>query len=158
MLLPLGLPALLVGDGALGGISNTLCASEALTRRGVPLVGVVLIDGVPPCRGRAGTHRRRLAGPSGAALSARSGLGPRPSLGQPACSAALAGHTGLVFDTGGLDNHVALGEHLHPVPVTLLPPLAKGPGGAEVSEEEIAGWLETAAPQFEGLLSQLVPK
>ena len=67
-------------------------------------------------------------------------------------------HRGLVFDTGGLDNHVALGEHLHPVPVTLLPPLAKGPGGAEVSEEEIAGWLETAAPQFEGLLSQVVPK
>ena len=64
---------------------------------------------------------------------------------------------GLVFDTGGLDNHVALGEHLHPVPVTLLPPLAKGPGGAEVSEEEIAGWLATAAPQFDGLLSQLVP-
>ena len=64
---------------------------------------------------------------------------------------------GLVFDTGGLDNHVALGEHLHPVPVTLLPPLAKGPGGGEVSEEEIAGWLETAAPQFDGLLSQLIP-
>ena len=38
----------------------------------------------------------------------------------------------------------------------MLPPLAKGPGGAEVSEEEIAGWLETAAPQFDGLLSQLV--
>ena len=27
-----------------------------------------------------------------------------------------------------------------------------------MSEEEIAGWLETAAPQFEGLLSQVVPK
>ena len=85
-------------------------------------------------------------------------LGPASANPPVRCSAALAGHTGLVFDTGGLDNHVALGEHLHPVPVTLLPPLAKGPGGAEVSEEEIAGWLETAAPQFEGLLSQLVPK
>ena len=155
MLLPLGLPALLVGDGALGGISNTLCASEALTRRGVPLVSVVLIDGVPPCRGRAGTHRRRLAGPSGAALSARSGLGTSAQPRPPRLF-RRAGRTHLVFDTGGLDNHVALGEHLHPVPVTLLPPLAKGPGGAEVSEEEIAGWLETAAPQFDGLLSQLV--
>ena len=94
---------------------------------------------------------------AGAALSAGSGLRtsaqPRPTR-----LFRRAGRTHLVFDTGGLDNHVALGEHLHPVPVTLLPPLAKGPGGAEVSEEEIAGWLETAAPQFEGLLSQLVPK
>ena len=30
---------------------------------------------------------------------------------------------GVVLIDGGLDNHVALGEHLHPVPVTLLPPL-----------------------------------
>ena len=100
VLLPLRLPALLVGDGALGGISSTLCASEALSRRGVSVVSVVLID-------------------------------------------------------GGLDNHVALGAHLHPVPVTLLPPLAKTSGCGEVSEAAIAEWLTVAAPQFDGLLSQL---
>ena len=41
----LGLPALLVGDGALGGISATLCAHEALARRGHAVAAVALLDG-----------------------------------------------------------------------------------------------------------------
>jgi hypothetical protein len=108
---------------------------------------------------RTSWHAQASAGrPSGAALSARSGLrtSAQPRLTRLSRRAGRS-HQAFVFDTGGLDNHVALGEHLHPVPVTLLPPLAKGPGGGEVSEEEIAGWLATAAPQFDGLLSQLVP-
>ena len=100
-LLPLRLPALLVGDGTLGGISSTICAGEALSQRGFPLVSVVLID-------------------------------------------------------GGLDNHVALGAHLHPVPVTLLPPLAKPSEGGELGEEAIADWLTLATPQFDDLISQLI--
>ena len=40
---PLGLPALLVGDGNLGGISATICASESLTARGHALDAVVLL-------------------------------------------------------------------------------------------------------------------
>ena len=50
----------------------------------------------------------------------------------PVARAARPSHTGPVLDVGGLDNHVALGGHLAPVPVTLLPPLAKAPGGGEV--------------------------
>ena len=101
-LLPLRLPALLVGDGALGGISSTLCASEVLSRRGIPLAGVVLID-------------------------------------------------------GGLQNEEALGTHLHPVPVTVLPPLVRPPDSPEAGgEAAIAGWLESASAQFDGLLSQLL--
>ena len=84
--------------------------------------------------------------------SAKQPLRPR----WPSAGLALAGLIGLRLDTGGLDNHVALREHLHPVPVTLLPPLAKAPGGGDVSEAAIAEWLTTAAPQFDGLLSHLV--
>ena len=50
----------------------------------------------------------------------------------PVALADRPSHTGPVLDVGGLDNHVALGGHLAPVPVTLLPPLAKAPGGGEV--------------------------
>ena len=57
---------------------------------------------------------------------------------------------------GGLENQDALGEHLHPVPVTVLPPLAKASDGGEVGEGAIADWLRIAAPEFDGLLSQIV--
>jgi len=42
---PLGLPGLLVGDGGLGGISSTLCAYEALSRRGIAVSAIALLDG-----------------------------------------------------------------------------------------------------------------
>lgn len=41
---PLALPAILVGDARLGGISATLCAAEALRARGHQLAGVVLFE------------------------------------------------------------------------------------------------------------------
>ena len=41
---PLALPALLVGDGRLGGISSTICASESLTSRGHSIGAVVLLS------------------------------------------------------------------------------------------------------------------
>ena len=50
----------------------------------------------------------------------------------PMALADRPSHTRPVLDVGGLDNHVALGGHMAPVPVTLLPPLAKAPGGGEV--------------------------
>ena len=45
LLAPLKLPALLVGDGGLGGISATLCAYEALDRRGMSVSAVALLEG-----------------------------------------------------------------------------------------------------------------
>lgn len=45
LLAPLGLPALLVGDGRLGGISATICAYESLRARGMSVEAVVLLDG-----------------------------------------------------------------------------------------------------------------
>ena len=88
-------------------------------------------------------RRLRPAGPPGRLCSPRQILPQAPvSLGQSADSAVLAmdpmaladrpSHTRSVLDVGGLDNHVALGGHMAPVPVTLLPPLAKAPGGGEV--------------------------
>ncbi len=44
-LLPLQLPAVLVGDGGLGGISATICAYESLSRRGGVVSAIVLLDG-----------------------------------------------------------------------------------------------------------------
>ena len=43
---PLRLPALLVGDGRLGGISSTLAAYEMLSLRGYDVAAVALIE--PP--------------------------------------------------------------------------------------------------------------
>ena len=45
LLAPLGLPALLVGDGGLGGISATICAYEALRARRMEVSAVALLDG-----------------------------------------------------------------------------------------------------------------
>ena len=42
---PLQLPAILVGDGGLGGISATICAYETLRRRSIFVQAVVLLDG-----------------------------------------------------------------------------------------------------------------
>lgn len=44
LLAPLSLPALLVGDGGLGGISATICAHEALAARGIAVAAVALLD------------------------------------------------------------------------------------------------------------------
>lgn len=44
LLRPLGLPALLVGDAALGGISTTLTAYESLLLRGAAPLAVVMAD------------------------------------------------------------------------------------------------------------------
>lgn len=41
----LDLPAVLVGDGRLGGISATVCAAESLAQRGQTVAAVVLLDG-----------------------------------------------------------------------------------------------------------------
>ena len=46
LLAPLKLPAILVGDGGLGGISATVCAYEALRRRSMSVQAVALLDGV----------------------------------------------------------------------------------------------------------------
>ena len=45
LMAPLRLPAILVGDGGLGGISATICACEALERRGMSVLAVALLDG-----------------------------------------------------------------------------------------------------------------
>ena len=45
LLRPLRLPGVLVGDGALGGISSSLCAHDALTLRGLDTPALVLLDG-----------------------------------------------------------------------------------------------------------------
>ena len=45
VLAPLGLPAILVADGRLGGISASICAAESLRSRGHQLAATVLIDG-----------------------------------------------------------------------------------------------------------------
>ena len=45
LLRPLRLPALLVGDSRLGGVSATLCAADALTLRGFDIAAVVFLGG-----------------------------------------------------------------------------------------------------------------
>ena len=44
LLRALRLPAILVGDGSLGGISTTTAAYESLHARGYDIVGVVMAD------------------------------------------------------------------------------------------------------------------
>tara|TARA_B110001452_G_C15193770_1_gene414414 strand:+ start:249 stop:1037 length:789 start_codon:yes stop_codon:yes gene_type:complete len=95
LLSSLALPALLVGDGALGGISSTICASEALSSRGIQVAAVAMLD-------------------------------------------------------GGLENETALRSHLHPVPVTVLPPLRDSEGDPPVVE-----WLSSTQETFDSLLDQL---
>ena len=45
VLAPLRLPAILVADGRLGGISSSICAAESLASRGHEVAATVLIDG-----------------------------------------------------------------------------------------------------------------
>lgn len=42
---PLRLPAILVGDGRLGGISTTLAAADVLRMRGYDIAAVLLLEG-----------------------------------------------------------------------------------------------------------------
>lgn len=42
---PLRLPAVLVGDGRLGGISTTLAAADVLRMRGYDIAAVILTEG-----------------------------------------------------------------------------------------------------------------
>jgi len=61
---PLALPALLVGDARLGGISATVCAAEALRLRGHALAGIVLfeVEGASDELGNADALRRHFGG------------------------------------------------------------------------------------------------
>lgn len=54
----LALPAVLVGDPALGGVSNTLAAREALLVRGFLVPAVVFFEADTPLRENAATARR----------------------------------------------------------------------------------------------------
>lgn len=54
----LALPAVLVGDPALGGVSNTLAAREALLVRGFQVPAVVFFEADTPLRENAATVRR----------------------------------------------------------------------------------------------------
>ena len=59
---PLNLPALLVGDARLGGISATICASESLTSRGHEIDAVVLLR--PPSAAVSEPHEPTAVAPS----------------------------------------------------------------------------------------------
>ena len=62
---PLRLPAVLVGDGKLGGISTTLAACELLTHRGYHVAAVALQEAVPGANAEA--IRQHLASELGTA-------------------------------------------------------------------------------------------
>jgi dethiobiotin synthetase/adenosylmethionine--8-amino-7-oxononanoate aminotransferase len=69
---PLHLPAILVGDGRLGGISATLSALESLIVRGYDIHGIVLID---EAEGEHGSNLPALKEYANRCLSLRSGSG-----------------------------------------------------------------------------------
>lgn len=62
---PLALPALLVGDPRLGGVSNTLAAREALLSRGYQVPAVVFFENETPLQENAATVRRAVEGEFG---------------------------------------------------------------------------------------------
>ena len=75
---PLHLPAILVGDGRLGGISATLSALESLIVRGYDIHGIVLIDAAIAASEGEGGHGSNLSALKEYAnrcLSLRSGSG-----------------------------------------------------------------------------------
>ena len=68
---PLALPALLVGDARLGGISSTLCAYESLLLRWHPTVALAMTDDGPGGGlGNADAVALNLAGAAAARLGA----------------------------------------------------------------------------------------
>lgn len=73
---PLHLPAILVGDGRLGGISATLSALESLILRGYDVHGIVLID---ESEGEHGSNLPALKEYANRCMALRSGCG-RPLL------------------------------------------------------------------------------
>jgi dethiobiotin synthetase/adenosylmethionine--8-amino-7-oxononanoate aminotransferase len=94
---PLRLPALLAGDGRLGGVSATLCALEALRARGYEVPAVALLE--PPGGGDAlgnAAELRRLVG-AGTAVFSLPPCAPKPPL-----VAAAAGGDGGAADPAAL--------------------------------------------------------
>jgi dethiobiotin synthetase/adenosylmethionine--8-amino-7-oxononanoate aminotransferase len=133
VLRPLRLPALLVGDARLGGISATLCAYESLMLRGHDVAAVVLLE---------------REGEEGAEAAASGTSSSSPSLG----NAAALRHA--------LSDAAAhrLGE---PLPVLTLPPVpppppAEGDEGASAAVDAgVRAWLREASPRLRALLARL---
>jgi dethiobiotin synthetase len=146
ILSPLGLPALLVGDARLGGISATLCAAEALTARGHALAAVVLFEeaGAAEELGNAEALRWHLGG------LREGGKGGAGSGGISMSSAAVGGAV------GGGGGGGAQGS-------APTPRLLSREGGVPVIQveapppmpEPLDAWMERNAPAFESILMRI---
>jgi dethiobiotin synthetase/adenosylmethionine--8-amino-7-oxononanoate aminotransferase len=128
VLRPLRLPALLVGDARLGGISATLCAYESLALRGHDVAAVVLLE------------REEGGGGSGGEKNADLSLGNAAAL--RAALADAAAHR--------------MGESLPVLTLPPVPPPGEGadPAAAAV-DAGVRAWLREAGPRLRALLAEV---
>lgn len=129
---PLALPALLVGDARLGGISSTLCAYESLLLRGHQTVALAMTDDGPGGGlGNADAVALNLAGAAAHRLGAELPVVRLPQCAPPPPPAKSlgSGSSGNVSSSGSASQEI---------------------------DRELAAWLAASAPAFDSLLQLLL--